>query len=139
VSNNTQLKYKMAIAWCEVNKQRLKKTCKFRLMTSENLYIMLEALGTEWSKHRGEWIGGDHTANGKRFEVTQRVHVDKVSGRTLIRIIAHRSLIDRRCSEFREFCELLNWRIVKESDNYENEAGDFLRCYFTIDIDENRD
>lgn len=139
MTSNTQQKYRLAVSWCEVNRKLLKKNSKIRLLTSENLYLLMETLGMYWSKREGAWLNRGTVSADAPQQDMQRQVADTVSGRTLIRIIAHKDTIQRRAAEFTEFCELLNWRVIKVSDVIGDGAGDFVRVYITVMVDENRD
>lgn len=139
MTSNSQQKYRIAISWCEANRHLLKKYAKIRSLTSDNLYLLMETLGMYWSKREGAWLARQNAADGGPVSDVQKVTVSGVSGRTLIRIIAHRTLIEKRVSEFVEFCELLNWRVVKKSDPLGDNGQEFIRVYITVMVDEGLD
>lgn len=137
-SNSTQ-KYRLAVSWCDANRKLLKKNSKIRSLSFEHLYLLMETLGMIWSTRHGAWIEKSTVSADIREEVTQRQVTDTVSGRTLIRIIAHNRLIEKRVAEFTEFCELLNWKVIKVSDPVGDHGETFVRVYVTVIVDENRD
>lgn len=139
MTTNPSAKYKAAIRWCDAHKNRLHTAAKYRLMGLETLYLMLEGLGVVWIASAAEWRGVDKTLPDDSNRSLQRVSTDSVSGRTLIRIIAHSTLIGARVAELTELCEALNWKVIKVSDPVGDNGVMFLRVYVTIDVPENRD
>jgi len=124
----TSEKYEAAIAWCDKNKHLLPPMSKHRLMKMENLYAMLDQFGVRWSPSNKLWF----EATDKPAAVIQSAP----SGRVLIRMIAHRDLIEKRVAELIELSEALNWIFVQRSNEYEASAGDFSRVYLTFRVTE---
>lgn len=139
MTSNSTAKYRLAVSWCDANRKLMKKNSKIRSLSTDNLYALMETLGMYWSKREGAWLSRHKQPEEEVSDTPQAVAVDAVSGRTLIRIIAHQSLIGKRVAEFTEFCELLNWRVIKVSDVLGDDALMFLRVYVTVMVDENRD
>jgi len=135
---NTQIKYKRAIEWCVSNRHMLPRFAKFKLMSSQHLYLMMEAFGAKWLPEHKLWSALDNENGAERVHgVTPQSAVHGPSGRTLVRIIAHRILIGKRVAEFIELCEALNWNVLKTSNPVGDEGDEFIRVYITIMCSEN--
>lgn len=134
---NTQLKYKLAIQWCEANRAKLPRYCKFKLYTTERLYRMLEGFGVAWSVEHKGW----YTLNGREAPTAVLGKQgdwrgDTASGRTLVRIIAKSHLIGKRVAEFTELCEALNWNVLKVSNPVGDNGEKYVRVYITIVVED---
>lgn len=125
---NSQLKYRLALEWCKNNRSQFPSHAKFALMTTENLYALMESMGCSWSKHDRSWT-----------QVNPGVATffwSKASKSVMVRIIAHRDLIDRRIGEFIELSEALNWVLVRQSDVVLGNEGSMARAHLTFEVKE---
>jgi len=134
---NTQLKYKRAIEWCEKNRDKLPRYCKFKLYSTPRLYEMLEAFGVNWRADLKMWWGLDRSEEGAEIAgnvppIPRRGD----PGRTLVRIIAKNHLIGKRVAEFTELCEALNWNVVKVSNQIGENGIEYVRVYLTIVVED---
>lgn len=137
---NSQMKYKLAIAWCEANRGKLPPRCKFALMANDKLYALLEGFGCVWSVNGQAWIS--EAREGAPITVIDKQgdwRGAQADGKAIIRIIAHKDKIDRRVAEFLELCEALNWHIVKVGSKHQQLDGDWLRQMITIQVIEDGD
>lgn len=140
MTTNSQAKYREAIARCDLNRDALPPHCKYRLMSNEKLYKMLEGLNQYWDARLRVWrdMNAEEGASGKNGKV-QAFPLPAPSNKTLIRIIAHRDVIARRVSELVELCEALNWQVTKITDPLGDNGVEFVRVHITVIVSENGD
>lgn len=133
MTTNVQLKYKRAIEWCEANRAKLPPRAKFRLMSNTHLYALLDSFGCVWNVKCQLWTDADSENGAEIAESSATQPRDGMpSGRTLIRIIAHFTLIGKRVAELIELCEALNWSVLKVSNPVGEDGDEFVRVYLTI-------
>jgi len=101
-------------------------------MHKETLYAFLETLGVRWSIQKKFW----YTVAGKSDPKPERVKHPLSSvyeGRIVsVRLSAHISEIDAVVAELKELAEALDWIVTDYPRNYENDAGQYVRRYLTI-------
>ena len=140
MTTNSTLKYRRAIEWCDANRRKLPKHCKVRLMSTENLYRLLDGFGVIWMTDHKLWTD-KNAENGA--EIVKGVSDFRAStapsGRTLIRIVAHVTLIGKRVAEFTELCEALNWQVLKVGNPVGDNGVEFVRAYITVMCSEDGD